>query len=236
LEEKMPQKGLSMRNVREILRLHFESGLSRRQIARSCNLAHSTVVGYLQRAAQAGLTWPLPEAMDDIALQRLLNPPAATPTSQRPLPDAAYLLQEMRKKHVTLALLWQEYRDAHPDGYGYTQFCHYYHEARRHLDVTLRQEHRAGEKLFTDFAGLTPHWIDPETGEVHEAELFVAVLGASNLTYAEALESQRVPHWIAAHTRAVEYCAGVPAAVVPDQLKAAVTGPSSIFESDQQER
>ena len=221
----MPQKGLSMRNVREILRLHFESGLSRRQIARSCNLAHSTVVGYLQRASQAGLTWPLPEAMDDTVLQRLLTPLAATSTPQRPLPDAAYLLQEMRQKHVTLALLWQEYRDAHPDGYGYTQFCHYYHEARRHLDVTLRQEHRAGEKLFTDFAGDTLSLVDPHTGVRAPAYLFVAALGASSYTFARAVQSMNLAHWVELHVQALEALGGVPEILVPDNTSCAVLRP-----------
>ena len=221
----MPQKGLSMRNVREILRLHFESGLSRRQIARSGNVSHSTVVAYLQRAAQAQIPWPLPEEMDDTALERLLAGPSPPSTPRRPLPDTASLLQEMRKKHVTLALLWQEYRDIHPDGYGYTQFCHCYQEARRHLDVTLRQEHRAGEKLFTDFAGDTIPLLDPRTGESHPAYLFVAVLGASSYTFARAVLSMNLPNGVELHVQALEALGGVPEIVVPDNTSCAVLRP-----------
>jgi transposase len=225
LEEKMPQKGLSMRNVREILRLHFEGGLSRRQIARSCNVSHSTVVSYLKRATQAGLAWPLPLEMDDTALERLITSPPTPPPARRPLPDAAYLLQEMRKKHVTLALLWQEYRDTHPDGYGYTQFCHCYHEARRHLDVTLRQEHHAGEKLFTDFAGDTLPVVDPHTGQTHPAYLFVAVLGASSYTFARAVLCMNLANWVELHVQALEFLGGVPEILVPDNTSCAVLRP-----------
>jgi transposase len=221
----MPQKGLSMRNIREILRLHFESGLSRRQIARSCNIAHSTVVAYLQRAAQVQIRWPLPEEMDDTALERLLAGSSPPSTPRRPRPDTAYLLQEMRKKHVTLALLWQEYREAHPDGYGYTQFCHCYHEARRQLDVTLRQEHRAGEKLFTDFAGDTLPIHDPHTGQTYPAYLFVAVLGASSYTFARAVLSMNLPNWIELHVQALEFLGGVPEILVPDNTSCAVLRP-----------
>jgi hypothetical protein len=132
---------------------------------------------------------------------------------------------ELKKAGVTLQLLHVEYRERSPEGYGYTQFCEHYRRWKKKQQLVMRQVHRAGEKLFTDFAGKKPHWIDPATGEEHEAELFVAALGASNLTYAEALESQKVPHWIAGHTRALEYVGGVPALTVPDQLRAAVTGP-----------
>ncbi len=220
----MPQKGLSMRNAREILRLHFTSALSKRQIARSCNVSHSTVAAYLKRATQAGLTWPLPEEMDDTVLERLLTEPAP-PGPQRHLPVAAYLIQEMRKKHVTLQLLWQEYREAHPDGYGYTQFCHYYHQARQHLDVTLRQEHRAGEKLFTDFAGDPIAVIDPSTGEAQKAYLFVAALGASNYTFAHAVLSMDLPNWVELHVQALEFLGGVPEIIVPDNTSCAVLRP-----------
>ena len=161
----MPQKGLSMRNVREILRLRLELGRPAREVARSCHVSPSTVLAYEKRAREAGLTWPLPEKIDDAALSKLVREPSYPPSSERPLPDTPYLLQEMRKKHVTLQLLWLEYRERHPDGYGYTQFCHLYHEARQHLDVTLRQEHRAGEKLFTDFAGDTLQITNRATGE-----------------------------------------------------------------------
>lgn len=221
----MPQKGLSMRNVREILRLRFELGRSAREVARSCNVAHSTVLAYEKRAREAGLGWPLPEGMDDASLERLVSDPVQPRSTERALPDAGYLLQEMRKKHVTLQLLWLEYRGNHPDGYGYTQFCYYYHEARKHLDVTLRQEHRAGEKLFTDFAGDTLPITDPVTGEVRPAYLFVATLGASNYTFARAVLSLNLPTWVELHVQALQFIGGVPEVIVPDNTRCAVLHP-----------
>lgn len=221
----MPQKGLSMRNVREILRLRLELGRPAREVARSCHVSPSTVLAYEKRAREAGLAWPPPAAMDDAALAKLVREPAYAPTAERPLPDAAYLVQEMRKKHVTLQLLWLEYREQHPDGYGYTQFCHFYHEARQKVDVTLRQEHRAGEKLFTDFAGDTLPVTDPVTGEIQPAYLFVATLGASNYTFACAVLSLNLPTWVELHVQALEFLGGVPEMIVPDNTRCAVLHP-----------
>ena len=220
----MATERLPMRKTREILRLKWTEGRRHRQIARALRVGVGTVSDVVRAAAAAGLDWERVAALGEAELEAALygTPRRALRT---PLPDPAAMDLELKKPGVTLQLLHVEYRECHPDGYGYTQFCDHYRRWKRTQRVVMRQVHRAGEKLFTDFAGQRPHWIDPETGEVHEVELFVAVLGASNFTYAEALESQRVPHWIAAHTRAVEHCGGVPAVVVPDQLKAAVTGP-----------
>jgi len=220
----MATERLLMRKIREILRLKWTAGRRHRQIARALHVGLGTVSEVVRGAAAAGLEWEQVAALSDAELEAALygRPRRALRT---PLPDPAAMDLELKKPGVTLQLLHVEYRERHPDGYGYTQFCDHYRRWKRTQRVVMRQVHRAGEKLFTDFAGQKAHWIDPETGAVHEAELFVAVLGASNFTYAEALESQRVPHWIAAHTRALEACGGVPAVVVPDQLKSAVTGP-----------
>lgn len=221
----MPQKGLSMRNIREVLRLRIGQGLSSREVARSCNISPSTVLEYARRATEAGIGWPLPDDLDDTALVRLVGASAQPRQAERPLPDAGYLLQEMRRKHVTLNLLWLEYRDQYPEGYGYTQFCHYYHQARQQSDVTLRQQHYAGEKLFTDFAGDTIPITDALTGEIRQAYLFVAVLGASNYTFARAVLNMNLPTWIALHVLALEFIGGVPEIIVPDNTSCAVLRP-----------
>jgi transposase len=179
---------------------------------------------YVERARDAGLTWPLPEDMDDAALERALRS-RLTSDPKRPLPDIGYLAGEMKKKHVTLHLLWLEYRERHPDGYGYTQFCHYYDQAKQKLSITLRQHHKAGEKLFTDYAGDTLSIIDPETGESSPVNIFVATLGATNYTYAEGVLWMDVASWTASHVRALEYIGGVPEIVVPDNTKCAVIKP-----------
>lgn len=220
----MATERLPMHKAREILRLKWTEARRHRQIARALHVGVGTVSDVVRAATGAGLDWAQVAALSEAELEAALygRPRRARRT---PLPDPAAMDLELKKPGVTLQLLHVEYRERHPDGYGYTQFCEPYRRWKRTQRVVMRQVHRAGEKLFTDFAGQRPHWLDPETGERHEAELFVAVLGASNFTYAEALESQRVPHWIAAHTRALEHCGGVPAVVVPDQLKSAVTGP-----------
>ncbi len=221
----MPQEGLSMRKVREILRLRLGVGLSSRQVARSCNVSSSTVLEYEKHAREAGLSWPLPEDLDDAALESLIRAKLDTTRQDRPLPDVAYLVQEMRRPHITLSLLWLEYKAANPDGYQYTQFCRYYNEEKKKLDVVLRQEHRAGEKLFTDYAGDTIDIIDPNTGEIKPAYVFVAVLGASNYTYAEATGQMSLANWIGSHIRMFEFLGGAPEIVVPDNTKCAVIKP-----------
>ena len=220
----MANRGISMRKAREIIRLHFGLHLGKRQIARSCGVAPSTVVDYVRKAKEAGIAWPLPEGLEDAALESLLNErkPGRKPDC-RPLPDMQELHMELRKKGVTMQLLWLEYKERYPEGYQYTQFCEYYHRWEKSLEISLRQEHRAGEKMFIDFAGKTVPIVNPSTGEVSEAEVFVAVLGASNYTYAEALPSQSLPFWIKAHIHAFEYFHGVSEILVPDNLRSGVT-------------
>ena len=215
---------LSMRKIYEIMRLHFAAALSHRAIARAVKVSASTVSDCLGRARAAGLGWPLPEGMSDSALEQALYRVSTTlPDGPRPLPDFAEVHRERRRKGVTLMLLWEEYKAAHPDGLMYSAFCDRYRAWQGQLDVVMRQTHRAGEKLFVDYAGQTMPVIDRTTGEVCQAQIFVAVLGASNYTYAEATWTQSLPDWIGAHTRAFAFFGGVPNIVVPDNLKAGVT-------------
>lgn len=219
----MSMKRLSMRKIKEVLRLASEVGLTAREIGRSLSISHPTVLSYLARAGKLGLGWPLPEGLDDVGLEKLLcAPPPLCVSSTRPQPDCAFIHQELKRKGVTLQLLWQEYKEVHPAGYQYTQFCEHYRKFVRKLDLSLRQTHKAGEKLFVDYAGQTVPVIDPKTGEIRPAQIFVAVLGASNYTYAEAADSQELPHWISAHIRAFEFFGGVPSVIVPDNLRSAV--------------
>jgi transposase len=213
-----------VRKLSEVLRLRLEQKVSVRQIAGSCCLARSTVSDYLRRASAAGLGWPLPEGLDEDGLERLLFP-AREDGSLRPALDMIYLRNEMRKKSVTLQLLWEEYRSHTPEGYSYSQFCQLYRDWLGRQAISLRQEHRAGEKLFVDFAGDTIPIVDQVTGEVAHANLFVAVLGCSNYTYAEVTETQQLPDWIGAQVHALEAIGGVPVVVVPDNTKTAVRSP-----------
>ena len=151
----MANKGLSMRKVREVLRLHYAAGLSTRAIARSLKVSPATVGKYIRRAEEQGLSWPLPEPLDDAALERRLFPAPVLSATQRPLPQWSEVHRELRQPDVTLALVWQEYKAAHPGGLQYSWFCDQYRAWASKLDVVMRQEHRAGEKLFVDYAGRT---------------------------------------------------------------------------------
>ena len=218
----MVRERISMRTIMEVLRLSLEQKLSVRNIAQSCNLARSTVADYLRRARAAGVEWPLPEGMEEVALEARLFPEQEKGVT-RPALEMAYIHNELKRKHVTLQLLWEEYRSRTPEGYGYSQFCQLYRQWAGRLALSLRQDHRAGEKLFVDYAGDTIPITDPLTGKTSPAQLFVAVWGASNYTYAEATKTQQIPDWILAHVHALEFFDGVPSIVVPDNTKAAVT-------------
>ena len=214
-----------MRQIREILRQKWTLGLSHRAIARSLGIGLGTISSVLTRAQGAGLDWPQAQPLSEAVLEgRLYGRPDVAGQRQRPAPDCAWIHAERRRPGVTLELLHLEYLERHPDGYRYTRFCDLYRAwlARRRL--SMRQVHRAGEKCFVDYAGQKPRLIDPMTGVV-AVELFVAALGASNYTYAEATRTQQVPDWIASHVRAFAFFGGVPAAVVCDQLKSGVVLP-----------
>lgn len=226
-----------MRKVFEALRLAFDQRRSQREIATILALSQSTVHDYLGRFRATGLPWPLPDELDEAALEaRLFARGASPPTATRPVPDWARVHQELKRKGVTLQLLWAEYKDAHqqgaPDGerpyqrpYQYTQFCRHYHAWAGTLEPVLRQVHVAGERLFVDYAGPTMPVVDATTGEERPAQIFVGALGASHLIYAEATWTQALPDWIGAHVRMLEYLGGVPALIVPDNLKAGVRQP-----------
>lgn len=213
-----------MRKIKEILRLKWANGLSNRKIAHSCGIARPTVNEYLRRAEQAGLSWPLSDEWDDAKLEQILFPePHKGSVPERVIPIWAEVHQEMKKKSVTLFLLWQEYRERHDQGYQYSWFCSQYRLWLGKQDWVMRQTHRAGEKLFVDYAGQTVPIVDPGSGEIRYAQIFVAVLGASNYTYAEATWTQALPDWISSHQRTFTYLDGTPEVVVPDNLLSGVT-------------
>ena len=215
----MPGERLSMRPIREILRQKQGLGRSHREVAGALGLSVGAVHATLERAARAGLDWGAAQALGDAELEAKLYP---RPAERRGLPDFAAVHQERQRSGVTLALLHEEYLAEHPEGYGYTQFCEYYRRWCQKRRISMRQVHYAGEKLFVDYSGKKPRIFDRGRGELREVELFVAVLGASNFTYAEASETQRSADFIASHTRALEYLGGAPEIVVPDQLKSGV--------------
>lgn len=171
----------------------------------SSRIPFTTIADLLRRAETAGLKWPLPPGLDDDALEALLYKKHEPPAGPRPLPDFKEVKKELHKPGVTLMLLWLEYREIYPEGYSYSQFCEHYRTCRKHLDVVMRQEHKAGEKLFVDFPGDRLPIYDPASGEVDfEAEIFVAVLGASSFVHAGAISSQQLDDWVIAHVRTFE--------------------------------
>lgn len=219
----MPVARISMRQIIEVLRLKYESGLSHERIARACGISKGVVGKYVSLAKVQGVTWPLPEGTDESRLEALLFP-ATTPPTRFAEPDYFQVHQELKAKGGTLQLLWAEYVERHGDkAYRYSQFCHHYRGWRERQRRSMRQVHRAGEKIFIDYCGPTVPVVDRATGEIRKAQVFVAVLGASSYTFSEATWSQRLPDWIASHQRMFAFFGGVPELLVPDNLKAAVT-------------
>jgi transposase len=220
-----------MRKIEEVLRLHFGCDRSNREIARAVGISRATVSDYLRRAEAAGLRWPLPPDLTEHVLQDRLFPPLPPSKVARAEPDWPTVHRELGRKSVTLELLWQEYREQHPNGYQYSAFCQHYRAYAKALPVTLRQSHAPGERLFVDYSGQTVAVIDPGTGEVKQAQIFVAVLGASNYTYVEATWTQGLADWTASHARCFEFLGGVPELLVPDNLKSGVVTPN-FFDPD----
>ena len=212
-----------MRQLRQMLRL-ARDGSSAREIAMMLGVARSTIQDNLKRAAAAGLSWPLPGELTDEALEDRLFERAGVKQGlrRRPEPRWADLVVEMKKPGVTLQILWEEYRAVHPDGYGYSRFCELYRSFESRVSPTMRQDHVAGDKVFVDYSGKKIAIVDRRTGELREAELFIAVLGASNFTYAEATWTQTLPDWIGAHVGMFRFFDGVPRLIVPDNLKSGV--------------
>lgn len=222
----MATERLPMRNIREILRLKWVAQRSHREAARSLGVSVGAVASAVGRARARDLTWAAVEALSDDALERLLYGPTAREIDgSRPKPDLAWLHQELRRPGVTLELLHVEYLAAHPTGYRYSAFCGRYRAWRARQRLSMRQVHTAGEKVFVDYAGMRPTIVNATTGEVIAVELFVAVLGASNYTFAEATRTQQSADWILSHSHAVEYFGGVPTVCVPDQLRTGVSVP-----------
>jgi transposase len=213
-----------MQNVREIIRLIHEGNLSNREIAKSCHCSPTTVGVIASRYKEKNLTWPEVLQMDDNELASKLYPQEIN-SSKRPLPDYDYIHKELMHKGVTLLLLWQEYKEKYPDGVQYTQFCDHYLTWRKLRNISMHQIHRAGEKMFTDWAGLTGSIIDRETGEVQLAYFFVAVLGASKIFYTEPFLATDLFAWNQGHVHAFEYFEGSTEIIVPDNTKTAVKKP-----------
>src|SRR3974390_894013 len=222
----MPKKRVSMRKIREVLRLTHEHKLSVREVSKATGIGKTTVGEFVARAKVIGITWPIPPEISDAELEAQLFTPPRFHASTRPVPDWAKVHQELKRRHVTLMILWEEYRAEFSNGHGYSRYCELYAEWKRCLSATMRQTHLAGDKLFVDWAGDKVPVIDQLTGEAHEASIFVAVMGASSYSYSEARWTETLPDWIGAHVNTLHFLGGVMKAVVPDNLKAGITKPS----------
>jgi transposase len=216
---------LSMRKIKEILRLCWEKGLSARQAAGSCGVGRTTIREYLDRAEKAGLSWPLREDLDEASLENLLFPSTIPLDAQRRnMPPFDYMNKELKRRHMTLQRLWEEYKEDNPHGYQYSQFCLRYHAWAKTLDIALRQDYKAGERLFVDYAGDTIP-IHDAGGNTTPAYLFVATLGASNYSYVEAVLSRELPSWIRSHIHTFEFMGCIPEIVTPDNVRTGVSHP-----------
>jgi len=223
----MTQERLTLRKIREILRLKYGAGLSNRAIAGACKISNSTVGEYLRRAKVAGIGWPLPEISEEELHQKLFPEQKPVEEKDRPLPDWEAVRKELRQKGVTLRLVWMEYLEEHPDGYQYSQYCEYYRRWKKaRAEPSKHREHVGGEEMQVDYAGVKIPIVNPESGETSEASVFVAVLPASNYTYAEAQASENQCNWNNGHVRAFEFFGGMVRIVVPDNLKTGVQKPN----------
>jgi transposase len=214
-----------MRKIREVLRLGFEHGASQREIGRSVGIAQSTAGEILKRATGEGLSWPLPESLTDEDLERILFPVRLKGEPPRPLPDWSVVDRELAKKGVTLFLLWLEYKREHPEGYGHSRFAELYRIWKGRTDLRMPQRHKAGEKMFADFAGLTMPLADASNGQTRQVPIFVSAMGASQRIFAKPYGSQTGQCWLAGLEDAFVFYGGVPQVVVPDNPKALVTSP-----------
>lgn len=214
-----------MLKAREILRLKHDAGLSLREIGQSVSCGKTTVSEVLERAENAGITWPID--LSDKQLMSLLYPPIDN-RNLPPEPDLEYIFYEMKKKSVTLMLLWEEYKEKHPSGIMYTQFCERYRNFKKNNQITMHIEHKAGEEVQVDWAGQTMSYVDREAGEIKAAYLFVAVLPASAYPFVYAYSDTKLINWIDAHVRAYEYFGGVPKVTIPDNTKTAVVTPDRV--------
>lgn len=218
----MPRPRISMRKTKEILRLALKEGLSQRDIAVSTGIGKTTVQEILVRAKQIGLEWVSVQHVHEAYIVTQLFPRPAG-VKMKTDADWAVVDRELRKKGNTLSLLWLDYKQENPDGMGYSSFCEYYRKWKRSCGLTMRQHHPAGKRLFVDFSGLKLPWLDLETGEMNEAEVFVAVLGASSLTFVRAVKDQSSASWLDCHVRCLEFLEGVPETIIPDNLRSGVS-------------
>ena len=221
----MPAKRITMRRIRDILRMRLSAGCSIREINRSTQVSVGAIQKLLSKAQALGLSsWPLPEELDDIQLARMFYPTADPGVSQQlQLPDWPAIYQELQRPHMTKMLVWEEYSQRYPNRcLSYSRFCARYKQWLNQQRRSMRQHHKAGEKCFVDYGGTTVGIINGSTGEVREAQIFVGVLGASNYTYAEATWTQSLPDWLGSHVRMLAYFGGCPAMVIPDNLRSGV--------------
>ena len=219
----MARKPIEMRKIREVLRLRLDRKANIREIASACNIGRTTTLEYLHRAEAAGLTWPLDEAMTDDTLEKRLFPSSpAKGEPARSMPDWSYVQRRLSRKGTTLLLLWRQYKKDHPDGYGYSRYAGLYREWLGKTDVRMLQHHKAGEKTFVDWAGLKIGIAEPKTGEIWQASLFVAAMGASQYIFAEAYENEKLENWLKGHVSAFEFYGALPEVVVPDNPKTGV--------------
>lgn len=226
----MPTEKLSMRKIREVLKLHYSESIGNREIARRLKISAGSVSNYLTRAKAAKLVWPLADEWTEDKIYAVMFPSSSrNPT--HPLPDFGRVHKELKRKGVTLLLLWYEYQSLFPNGYSYSRYCELYQTFIGKLKPSMRLTHHAGEKLFVDYSGLTVPWIDKITGEVHNAQIFVAVLGASNYTFIEATADQSLLSWISSHIHAFEFFGGVTVCLVPDNLRSGITK-SHLYDPD----
>ena len=221
----MAKRRLPMRQLRQILKLKYHTGLTHREIAKACSIGAGTVSTYVARAREAGLTWPLPPELDDTTLEKRLFKLAQVAGAARALPQWSTIHRELKRAGVTLHLLWLEYREIHPEGYAYSQFCDLYRRWRKKLSPLHAPAPSSGREGLHRFLWQTPHLVDRDTGELIPVELFVGVLGASSYTYAEATRTQQLPDWVGANIRMLEFFHGCPSVYVPDNLKSAINNP-----------
>jgi transposase len=221
----MPNNRITMRQIRQALRLHLEAGLSYAQVARALGVGKGTVGKFVLLARAAGVDWAVAQTLGDEELEARLYRPAVPRSSRQLEPDYAWVHQELKRPGVTLQLLWEEYQRGAEQAYKYTSFCVKYRAWAAALKRSMRQTHVAGERLFVDYAGQTVPVVDAASGEVRRAQIFVAVLGASNYTYACATATQNSVDWVGSIITALEFIGGVPRLVVPDQTRALVARP-----------
>ena len=221
----MPTNRITMRRIRDSLRLHLQAGLSYNEVGRALKISKSVVGKYVSLARVAGIDWAVAQTLSDEELEARLYRPALTRATLQVAPDFGHVHQELKRPDVTLMLLWEEYATGNPLAYKYTSFCVKYREFARTQQRSMRQIHVAGEKLFVDYAGSTVPIIDPATGEITQAQIFVATLGASNYSYACATPRQTTADWIEAQTKALEFIGGATRLLVPDQPRALIKNP-----------